>query len=148
MSSSEEHIAAPAWDILYPGVGKDKRAPKVMAYARKQTQGHPETSHTLQWCREIDVSPHPTVQVLDVVLDKEQWRVINFYHDVRDTSSLEALLELNIDATTPTLVIGDFNAHSRSWSPPGIPHSRGANRIEEWATMNLLTLANAPGEIT
>ena len=25
-------VAAPAWDILYPGVGKDKR-PKVMAYA-------------------------------------------------------------------------------------------------------------------
>jgi len=36
----------------------------------------------------------------------------------------------------------------REWSPQGIPQSRWANCIKEWATRNLLSLANAPGEIT
>ena len=69
----------------------------------------------------IDICPHPTIQVLDVVFDKEQWRVINFYHDVRDALSLDALLDLDIDAVIPTLVIGDFNAHSQTWSPLDVP---------------------------
>src|SRR5712672_1508914 len=30
--------AAPGWDIIYPGFGKDK-LPKVMVYTRKQAQG-------------------------------------------------------------------------------------------------------------
>jgi hypothetical protein len=74
--------------------------------------------------------------------------VINFYHDVRDPSSLDALLGLDIDAVIPTLVIGDFNCHSQSWSPPDIPRSRRANCLEEWTATNLLTLANTPGVIT
>ena len=138
--------AAPAWDIIYPGHSKDKR-PKVMAYARKQTQNTLGATHFTVVPR-LDICPHPTVQVLDVVFDKEQWRVINFYHDVKDTSSLDALLGLDIDAITPTLVIGDFNAHSRTWSPTDVQRSTKAPRIEEWAAANLLTLANAPGEIT
>ena len=96
----------------------------------------------------LDICPHPTVQVLDLIFDNEEWRVINFYHDVRDNSSLDALLSLDIDAIIPTLIIGDFNAHSQAWSPPDVPRSRGATRIEEWAATNLLTLANTPGEIT
>ncbi len=138
--------AAPAWDLFYPGFNKDQR-PKVMAYARKQTQGTTHTTHFTVVPR-LDVCSHLTVQALDLVFDKEEWRVINFYHDVRDTSSLEALLGLDIDAITPTLVIGDFNAHSQTWSPSDVPRSSGVSRIEEWAAMNLLTLANAPGEIT
>ena len=136
-------VAAPTWDILYPGLGKDK-PPKTMAYARKQTQG---TAHHTVVPR-LDICPHPTVQVLDLIFDNEEWRVINFYHDVRDNSSLDALLSLDIDAIIPTLIIGDFNAHSQAWSPPDVPRSRGATRIEEWAATNLLTLANTPGEIT
>ena len=100
----------PAWDIIYPGHTKDK-PPKVMAYTQKQTQNMPNATHFTVVLR-IDICPHLTIQVLDVVFDKEQWRVINFYHDVRDASSLNALLDLDIDAVIPILVIGDFNAHS------------------------------------
>jgi hypothetical protein len=139
-------VASPAWDIIYPGFSVDKR-PKVMAYARKQTRHTRDTTHFTVVPR-IDVCPHPTVQVLDLVFDNEQWRVINFYHDVRDSLSLDALLGLDIDAITPTLVIGDFNAHSQAWSPPDVPRSSRISRIEDWAAVNLLTLANAPGEIT
>ena len=83
-----------------------------------------------------------------MVLNNKQWRIINFYHDVRDNSSLQALLTLEIDAIIPTIVIGDFNTHSLTWSPPDTPCSHWAGCIEEWATTNLLTLANNPGEIT
>jgi len=37
-------VASPAWDIIYLGLDKDK-PPKVMTYARKQTQGTSGTVH-------------------------------------------------------------------------------------------------------
>lgn len=138
--------SSPAWDIIYPGFDNIKR-PHVMTYARKQTRNTRDTTHFSVVPR-LDISPHPTVQVLDLIFDNEQWRVINFYNNVRDSSSLDALLGLDIDATVPTLVIGDFNAHSREWSPADVSRSTDAGRIEVWAAVNLLTLANTPGEIT
>jgi len=83
-----------------------------------------------------------------MVLNNEQWHIINFYHDVQDNSSLQALLTLEIDTIIPTMVIGNFNTHSPMWSPLDTLHSHWAGHIEEWATTNLLTLANNPGEIT
>jgi endonuclease/exonuclease/phosphatase family metal-dependent hydrolase len=118
-----------------------------MAYSRKPTQKRNDTTHFTVVPR-LDVCTHPTIQVLDLIFEKEQWRVINFYHDIRDNTCLQKLLEIDIDAIIPTLVIGDFNTHSQEWSPSDIPKSCWAGRLEEWAARNLLTLANNPGEIT
>jgi hypothetical protein len=97
----------------------------------------------------LDICSHPTLQVLDIVFDDEKtWRVINFYNDVQDNTSRQALLSLDIDALIPTLIIGDFNTHSPTWSPPDVPRSSWATRLEEWAAYNLLELANDPGVIT
>jgi Endonuclease-reverse transcriptase len=85
---------------------------------------------------------------LDIIFDTEMWQVVNFYHDMRDNTSLQALLNLNISATTLTLIIGDFNTHSHTWSPPDTHQLQWANRVKEWAATNLLTLANNPREIT
>jgi Endonuclease-reverse transcriptase len=63
-------------------------------------------------------------------------------------SGLNTLLATDISAVMPTLVVGDFNTHSPSWFPPNIPRSYWAERIEEWAAENLLTLANNPDEVT
>jgi hypothetical protein len=139
-------VASPAWEPLYPG-GPEGKAPKVMAYARKDLQ-HTSNSPHFTVVPRLDICAHPTVQVLDIVFDEETWQVINFYHDVLDITSRQALLALDISATTPTLVMGDFNTHSRSWSPPDTPRSSWATRMEEWAAANLLTLASTPGEIT
>src|SRR5258707_5639609 len=57
-------------------------------------------------------------------------------------------MNLNINAMVPTLVVGDFNTHSSTWSPPNVPRSSWVGQVEEWAATNLLTLANNPGEIT
>ena len=138
--------AAPDWEIIYPGLADGQR-PKVMAYARKNTAQIYDAPHFTTVPR-IDICTHPTLQVLDIILDNEQWRVINFYHDIRDNTSLQALLTLDIDATIPTLVIGDFNLHSRTWSLPDTPRSPQATQLEVWAATNLLTLANNPGEVT
>ena len=139
-------VSSPGWDILYPGISGTQQ-PKMMAYMRK-----PDRSKRNQPCFTIgpwsDICTHPCVQVLDVWIKNENWQVINFYHDVQDKTALPALLGLNIDATTPTLVIGDFNTHSPTWLPPNIPRSTWAAKVEEWASTNLLTLANDPGVIT
>jgi Reverse transcriptase (RNA-dependent DNA polymerase)/Endonuclease-reverse transcriptase len=118
-----------------------------MAYARKRSQDDHDTPLFTVGPR-TDIANHPCLQVLDIILDNEQWRVINVYHDARDISGLNMLLNIDISATTPTLIIGDFNTHSPSWSPPDTPRSHWAGRLEEWAAINLLTLANNPGEIT
>ena len=118
-----------------------------MAYMQKQTKNTSGTTHftLVPW---LDISPYPAVKVLDLVFDHKQWQVINFYHDISNTSLLNMLLGLDINTTIPALVIGDFNVHSQTWSPPGIPCSKGATRIEQWAATNLLTLANTAREIT
>jgi len=139
-------VASPGWEIIYPAIPKGLR-PKVMTYARRQaTNSHLEPPFTTIPCHNI--SSHPCLQVLDIIFDNETWRVINFYHDMWDPTSLQALMTLNIDATIPTLVVGDFNTHSPTWSPLDILKSRRADQIEEWAATNLFMLANNPGEVT
>ena len=139
-------VANPTWELIYPGTTEGQR-PKVMTYVRKPSPQAHKTPHFTAVPR-LDLGLHPTLQVIDVVFDNEKWQVINFYHDIRDHTSLQALLTLDIDALTPTLVVGDFNTHSRSWSPPDTPCSHWATQLEEWAAVNLLSLANNPGEVT
>lgn len=140
-------VASPKWELIYPGLAEGHHA-KVMAYARKPTH-HPTNTPRFTVVPRLDICSHSTVQVLDVIFDNEEkWQIINFYHDVKDNTSLRALLSLDIDALTPTLIVGDFNTHSQAWSLPETPRSHWATRIEEWAALNLLTLANTPGVIT
>jgi hypothetical protein len=63
---------------------------------------------------------------------------------VADPSALDALVGLDLDATIPTLLVGDFNLHSPSWSPTGWETSRGAHRLEEWAVAQTLELLSKP----
>ena len=108
-------VTAPKWELIYPSL-TEGQCPKVMAYARKNSAMDFDTPQFTAVPR-FDICKHPTLQVLDIILDEEHWRVINFYHDVRDNTSLQALLALDIDPTIPTLLIGDFNLHSQTWSP-------------------------------
>ena len=85
--------------------------------------------------------------ILDLRFNGRTWRIINFYNDVKDRSALDTLLSLELDLMVPTLVTGDFNTHSRSWSTKGIMPSPWAERVEEWAVGNLLVLTNKLGMI-
>jgi Endonuclease-reverse transcriptase len=139
-------VASPVWEIVYPTT-TNGQCPKVMAYVHKHPSSNLNTPPFTVVPRP-NACAHPSIQVLDIAFDNERWQVINFYHDVWDSTCLQTLLKIDISATTPTLVTGDFNTHSPTWSPPANPRSHWANRIEEWAATNLLTLANNLGEIT
>jgi hypothetical protein len=139
-------VASPGWEILYPGLSEGQR-PKVMTCACKRAQGALDIpSFTV--VSHLDIANNPCLQVMDIIFDNKQWRIINFYHDAHDNSGLQALLATDVDATMPTLVVGNFNTHSPPWSPLDTPRSHWAGCVEEWAAVNLLTLANNPGEIT
>lgn len=73
-------VASPAWELLYPGF-TEKQWPKVMAYAHKPSVSSPNAL-VFSTVPCLDICAHLTLQVLDVIFDNEQWRVINFYHDV------------------------------------------------------------------
>ena len=111
-------VASSTWEILYPGLTEGQR-PKVMAYARKWAHNNKSPPFTIVPC--LNIANHLCLQVLDLVFDKELWRIFNFYHNIRNDMGLKALLSTDKDAITSTLVVGDFNTHSPSWSPPGIP---------------------------
>ena len=96
-------VASLAWELLYPSF-IEKQWPKVMAYACKPSASSPNAP-VFSTVPRLDICAYPTLQVLDVIFDNEQWQVINFYHDVRDNTSLQVLLELDIDAIIPTLVV-------------------------------------------
>jgi hypothetical protein len=119
-----------------------------MAYSRKLINRNSIEQLPFSVVSRPDICPHPCIQVLDIIHVGEQWRVINVYHDAKDRSGLDALMSLDLDPFTPTLIMGDFNTHSRSWSPDDVEPSYWAWRLEEWAASNLLTLANNPGTIT
>jgi hypothetical protein len=41
--------------------------------------------------------------------------------------------------------MGDFNLHSRTWSPPDWPVSSMAARVEEWLATQTFSLMSQPG---
>jgi hypothetical protein len=140
-------VASPGWEAHYPTVPEGGRA-KVMAYTRKRSWEHTNSPSIFTTTTRRDLCAHPCIMILDLSFDDRTWRIINFYNDIRDQSALDALLAIDLDPIVPTLVVGDFNTHSRSWSPSDIRPSPWAEKLEEWAVGNLLVLANEPGTIT
>jgi len=140
-------VASPVWNIHYPSTNKGQR-PKVMAYSCKTINANSSKQLPFSVVTCPDICAHPCIQILNIIHVGEEWRVINVYHNTRDMSGLDALMTLDLDPFTPTLIMGDFNTHSRSRSPDNIEPSYWAWRLEEWAVGNLLTLANNPGTIT
>ena len=138
---------SPGWEIHYPATTKEKRA-KVLAYTCKRSWEGVNTPTCFTAVSRVDLCAHSCILILDLTFDEITWRLINFYNDVGNKSALKALLKLDLEPTIPTLVMGDFNTHSRSWSPDRITPSTWANDVEDWAVGNLLILANEPKEIT
>ena len=65
---------------------------------------------------QLDLATHPCLLITDVHVEKEQWCIVNFYNDIEDPSALQALKELQLGDEIPTLLVGDFNTHSHTWS--------------------------------
>jgi hypothetical protein len=138
--------AHPKWRLAYPSFTNGQRA-KVMTYIRLHDHFSKFKPNLCQLIVRNDLVTHPCLLITDIRVGTYYWRVINFYNDIVDPSALTTLLSLDLDATIPTLIMGDFNLHSPSWSPGGWSQSSGSVRLEEWMathTFDLLTKARIP----
>jgi hypothetical protein len=136
-------VAHPKWRLAYPSFTNSQRA-KVMTYVRIHDRTLIFRKNHCQMIVRNDLASHPCILISDFHVGTYYWHILNFYNDVADPSALDTLVGLDLDATIPTLVIGDFNLHSTSWSPTGWATSSGAHRLEEWMATQTFTLLNKP----
>jgi hypothetical protein len=135
--------ANPKWRLAYPSFTNGQRA-KVMTYIRLHDHYAKFKPNLCQMIVRNDLATHPCLLISDIRIGTYYWRVINFYNDTDDPSALNTLLGLDLDATVPTLIMGDFNLHSPSWSPGGWQTSRQARRLEEWMAVQTFDLLTKP----
>jgi hypothetical protein len=139
-------VVNPKWRLAYPSFTNGQRA-KVMTYAHLHDRTHIFRKNHCQMIVHNDLASHPCLLITDIQVSTYYWHVLNFYNDVDDPSALNALLGLDLDTTIPTLIIGNFNLHSTTWSPMGWVTSNGTHRLEEWMagqTFELLTKPQIP----
>ncbi|KAN0142064.1 hypothetical protein V8E53_000526, partial [Lactarius tabidus] len=89
-----------------------------MTYSRKHDRDHPFKKNFCRVNTQNDLAAHPCILISDILVGHIKWRAINFYNDTTDPTALNTLLSLDLDSTIPTILIGDFNIHSHSWSAP------------------------------
>ncbi|KAH9025146.1 hypothetical protein EDB84DRAFT_1564157 [Lactarius hengduanensis] len=145
--NGEEVFGAAAhtnWLVEHPYFEPHQR-PKVVTYVRKYDRVDGRKPQILQLTARNDLVQHPCILITDVRAGKERWRIVNFYNDVEDPTALTALRSLQLGDEIPTLLVGDFNTHSRTWSPLGWNASSGAEALERWAATNTLELLTIPG---
>jgi hypothetical protein len=135
--------ANPKWLLAYPSFTNGQRA-KVMTYMRIHDRSHTFHKNHCQMIVCNDLASHSCLLITDIRVGTYYWRVLNFYNDVEDSLALNALLSLDLDATIPTLIIGDFNLHSSTWSPVGWATSNSAHRLEEWMAGQTFKLLSKP----
>ncbi len=137
-------VAHPAWLLLYPHYNDTSHA-KVVTYVRKFQCLHPTRPTSLQVVVRNDIVAHPCLQLLEVRAHRLHFQVVNFYNNVTDPSALQALLHLQYPDLTPHIVLGDFNLHSRTWSPAGWAPSPNVVDVEERLVDHGFMLCNQPG---
>lgn len=139
--------AHPNWSIHYPYFTDLQRA-KVIMYTCNFTRSHSQKQTPIRTVARLDLARHPSLLITDHYVNRDCLRIINFYHDVDDPSALRTLISLDLDPEIPTMLIGDFNMHSPSWSPEGWARSPRAVPFETWAASQTLELQTGKGDIT
>jgi hypothetical protein len=135
--------ANPKWRLAYPSFTNSQRA-KVMTYIHLHDCYSKFKPNLCQLIVCNDRATHPSLLISDIRIGTYYWRVVNFYNDTDDPSALNTLLGLDLDPTVPTLIMGDFNLHSPSWSPGGWQTSRNSGRLEEWMATHTFDLLMKP----
>jgi len=132
-------VASPLWNFIYPGlVNPGTTRAKIMAYSHKTNP-----IFTVSNC--LNLVSHPSLMTLEVIMGDDHFLITNVYHNTNDPTCLQMLFNADFDPTIPAIFIGNFNMHSPTWSPSGLPHLRWAHTVEDWAALNLLNLLNPPG---
>lgn len=137
----------PNWNTFYPYYTNDHIA-KVITYICKFSCTHNRKLSPVCTVPQLDLVWHPTILITDHYIGTTLLCIINFYHDVMDKMLLCSLLDLDLDPVVPTILIGDFNIHSYSWSPMGISPSPRSQDFEAWAAAQTFELLTNPGDVT
>ncbi|KAN0139671.1 Endonuclease/exonuclease/phosphatase, partial [Lactarius tabidus] len=135
--------ANPSWNLSYPSFTSEQRA-KVMTYTRIHDRDHPFKKNFCRTNTRNDLAAHPCIIISDIIVGHVKWRAINFYNDTADASALATLLSLDLDSTIPTILVGDFNIHSPSWSAADWSQSSSAPKLEEWLATQTFTMLTQP----
>jgi endonuclease/exonuclease/phosphatase family metal-dependent hydrolase len=135
--------ANPSWNLSYPYFTSEQRA-KVMTYTRIHDRDHPFKKNFCRTNTRNDLAAHPCILISDILVGHVKWRAINFYNDTADASALATLLSLDLDSTIPTILVGDFNIHSPSWSAADWAQSSSAPKLEEWLATQTFTMLTQP----
>src|ERR1700761_2196270 len=90
--------AHPNWNIHYPYFTTDARA-KVMLYSCKHSRTR--RRQLLPWHVVVrhDIVRHPSLLIVNLHDGPSLLRIVCFYHDVNDPTSLTSLLSLDLDPT-------------------------------------------------
>ena len=138
----------PSWQLFYPHYTNNECV-KVMTYIRIHDRHHIFKKNYLKGSVRLDLCAHPCILITDISFHKAKWCTINFYNDMDDPMALCTLLSLQLDPLTPTILTGDFNTHSHTWSPKDWGnYSASASQIEGWAASQGLQLLSEPGVTT
>jgi hypothetical protein len=116
-----------------------------MTYVHIHDQDHPFKKNLCCHITRNDIVAHPCILITDIHIGQLKWRAINFYNNINDNSAISTLLSLNLDSTIPTIIMGDFNLYSSSWSPPDWSLSSSSPCVEEWLTTQTFSLLLQPG---
>jgi hypothetical protein len=130
----------PLWTAFLPHIPSDNITCKTVTYVCMLFLSH-SLSHT-----HYDLSPSsPSCIVLDLTFSDGALCLVNFYHNVPDSShGLTSLLAWDIDDSIPMIVAGDFNTHSPSWSMAYMTTSSWAAILEDWFNCSSLLLLSPP----
>jgi len=133
------------WEVFLPKhSGSD--ICKVACYVRRSLAMSPDV--TIVPMPDDDIATLSS-QVLEVSISGNVFRLVNIYHHCpKKGHGLSHLFTHPLDPSLPTLVVGDFNTHSSTWSSPGATVSSWATPLEEWFEDSDLTLANPAGLAT
>jgi hypothetical protein len=115
-----------------------------MTYSRIHDRDHPFKKNFCRVNTRNDLAAHPCILISDILVGHIKWRAINFYNDTADTTALNTLLALDLDSTIPTILVGDFNIHSPSWSAPDWAQSSSAPKLEEWLATQTFSMLTQP----
>ena len=143
----------PKWDCYLPSLA-DGEVAKVATFVRKSFSLSPDVLV-------IPLPEHPgtsySALFLDLCIANSLFCVANVYNHVRriksagrshTTHSLHPLFPFPLPSFIPTLVAGDFNTHSSTWSLPAATISSWACPLEEWFEDSDLHLVSPPGQAT
>ncbi len=130
---------ADLWNPFLPKLS-DGEVPKVALYVKRAVTAHAcvlnDTTHPAAWA---------TCLILTVQSGDDMLQVMNYYHQMDDHRPTVSLLTSHsFDALTPTILVGDFNTHSPTWSMPDKLASRWAEGLEDWLKEQSFTLLSQP----